>query len=98
MNANPPEAAGALRHNVAEHRFELAVGDRLAVAEYRMEAGRMMITHTFVPPELRGKGLAEKVVRAALEHARRENLKVVPACSYVGIFIERNVEYKSLLG
>jgi predicted GNAT family acetyltransferase len=94
---NTSDTAGAVRHNSAESRFEIAVDGRLAVADYELGQGTMVMTHTFVPPELRGKGLAEKVVRAALEYARRENLKVVPACSYVQVFIERNVDFKSLL-
>lgn len=94
---NTSEPAGEVRHNHAEHRFEITVDGRLAVADYELGDGRMVMTHTFVPSELRGKGLAEKVVRAALDYARRENLKVVPACSYVQVFIERNVEFKSLL-
>lgn len=96
MNPSEP-AGGEVRHNSAEQRFEIAVAGRLAVADYELGDGRMVMTHTFLPPELRGKGLAEKVVRAALEYARRENLKIVPACSYVQVFIERNAEFKPLL-
>jgi predicted GNAT family acetyltransferase len=55
------------------------------------------MTHTFVPGELRGRGLAEQLVRAALEHARAEKLRVVPACSYVAKYIERHPEYRALL-
>lgn len=92
-------SATEARHNPAEHRFEITVEGRLAVADYTVnhETGQFVMIHTFVPPELRGKGLAEKVVRAALDYARHQGLKVVPACSYVQVFIERNQEYKSLL-
>lgn len=95
MSPNP--APSAVRHNMAESRFEVTVDGKLCVADYLLRDGEMVITHTFVPPELRGRGLAEQVVRAALEHARAEKLRVVPACSYVGVFIERNKEYQSLL-
>ena len=95
MSPNP--APSAVKHNTAESRFEIAVDGKLCVADYVLRDGEMVITHTFVPPELRGRGLAEQVVRAALEHARAEKLRVVPACSYVGVFIERNKEYQPLL-
>jgi predicted GNAT family acetyltransferase len=85
-----------VRHNVEEMRFEVAVGGSLAVADYEMKPGVMVLTHTFVPVELRGQGLAEKLVRAALDHARAERLKVVPACSYVGVFLQRHPEYQDL--
>lgn len=90
-------AGPEVRHNTAAGRFELETDGRVSVAEYRLEGGRMVITHTFVPPELRGRGLAEKVVRAALEHARKEDLKVVPQCSYVGVFITRHAEFADLV-
>jgi predicted GNAT family acetyltransferase len=50
-----------------------------------------------VPPELRGRGIAEQLVRAALADARTAGNKVVPACSYVAKFIERHHEYQDLL-
>jgi uncharacterized protein len=50
-----------------------------------------------VPPTLRGKGIAEKLVRQALEYARAQNLRVVPACSYVDVFIQRNSSFKDLV-
>src|SRR3954468_22213217 len=81
-----------VRHNEAERRFEATVDGHLSVADYELDGDRMIFTHTFVPPELRGRGIAEKLVRAGLEHARTQGRKVVPACSYVGVFIERNKE------
>jgi hypothetical protein len=84
-------------HNPAASRFEVTVEGRLAVADYVLEGGTMIITHTFVPPELRGRGLAEQLVRAALGHARAARLRVNPACSYVESFIARHPEYADLL-
>ena len=86
-----------VHHDTAEHRFELPCAGKTAVAEYRREKDLLVITHTFVPPECRGQGLAEQVVRAALEFARAENLRVVPQCSYVGVFFRRHPEYADLL-
>jgi uncharacterized protein len=89
---------GGVRHNAAENRFEMEADGQLSVADYTRRDGEMVMTHTFVPSTLRGRGIAEKLVRAALEHARAEKLKVVPACSYVATFIERHAEFQSLLG
>lgn len=86
-----------VRHNLVENRFEATVDGHLSVADYDLQEGRMVLTHTFVPPELRGRGIAEKLVRAALEHGRTSHLRVVPACSYVAVFIERNPEFRGLL-
>lgn len=94
---NPRENETGVRHHVAASRFEVEIDGRLAVAEYEKREGVMTMTHTLVPPELRGRGLAEKLVRAALEHARAEKLRVVPACSYVATFIQRHKEYQALV-
>lgn len=86
-----------VRHNSAEHRYEIETEGHLAVADYVQDGRRRLMTHTFVPPELRGKGIAEKLVRAAFEDARREGNQIVPQCSYVATFMQRHPEYRDLL-
>lgn len=91
-------AIPTVRHNEAQRRFEISLDGHLAVAEYEVEGERMVFTHTLVPVELRGRGLAELLVRAGLAEARVRGRRVVPACSYVAKFIERHAEYQPLLG
>ncbi|MFM8334844.1 MAG: GNAT family N-acetyltransferase [Opitutaceae bacterium] len=85
-----PGASPVVVHAPESRRFEIRLGEALAVAEYVRGEGEIVLTRTFVPPELRGRGLAERLVRAALEFARTERLRVVPACSYVAVFVERH--------
>lgn len=92
MSATP-----TVSHNVAANRFETTVDGLLCLCEYERADEVITFTHTVVPPELRGRGLAELLVRAALAEARRQNLKVVPACSYVATFINRHPEFADLL-
>ena len=94
---NTPSTEIMVRHNAAENRFEAEVDGRLCVADYELSGTEMIMTHTFVPPELRGRGIAAKLVRSALEHARSERLKVVPACSYVAVYFKRYPEFRPLL-
>ncbi len=89
--------AFAVIHNQAAHRYEMCVDGHLSVCEYEDVAGRRVFTHTLVPPELRGRGIAEQLVRAALTEVRAEGREVIPACSYVARFIERHREYRDLL-
>jgi uncharacterized protein len=93
--ANP--APASVRHNASAQRYEIEIDGRVAVAEYETRGDLRVFTHTLVPPELRGRGLAEQLVRSALGDARASGHKVVPACSYVAKFIERHPEYRSLL-
>lgn len=89
--------AAPVRHNEAERRYEIALEGKLAVAEYEFADGKQVFTHTIVPSEFRGRGFAEALVRTALNDAKAAGRKVVPACSYVAVFIERNKEFASLL-
>ncbi len=84
-------------HNQAEQRFETQIHGQLAVCDYQMEGRQMVFTHTYVPTELRGRGIAQKLVQAALDYAREENFRVVPACSYVDAFIARHREFQPLV-
>lgn len=86
-----------VRHNEAEQRYEIAIDGHVAVADYQFDGGKQVFTHTFVPPEFRGRGYAEALVRTALNDAKAAGRKVVPACSYVAVFIERHKEFASLL-
>jgi uncharacterized protein len=91
------ETAVPVVHNASEHRYEAVVDGHRSVCDYEQEGDRMILTHTFVPPELRGRGIAEKLVRAALTDARASGQKVVPACSYVALFIQRHKEFADLV-
>ena len=43
----------------------------------------IVIDHTFVPPQSRGKDIARRLVEHAVADARIRNLKIVPQCPYV---------------
>lgn len=87
----------SVQHDAGRHLYEVTVEGHRSVCEYEDVGGRRVFTHTFVPVELRGRGIAEQLVRAALADARAAGLKVVPACSYVARFIERHREFQDLL-
>ncbi len=82
----------------AEHnRFICHVDGYEAVVEYTLKDNIIDLYKTSTPPELRGKGVAGKLVKYALEHAKENILKVIPTCSYVKRYIERHENYKELL-
>lgn len=55
------------------------------------------VNRTFVDESQRGKGLAEKLVLAVIEIAEKEELKIVPSCSYVENYFNKHEELASLL-
>jgi predicted GNAT family acetyltransferase len=87
-----------IRHNEQESRFETTIDGSVAFAEYdREEPNRIVFTHTIVPDELSGRGVAGQIVKYGLDYARDQKLTVVPQCSYVAAYIKRHPEYEDLL-
>ena len=86
----------AIRHDLAAHRFETQVDGAECELDYTLTATVMTITHTGVPAEVGGRGIASALVQAAFETARSEGWKVVPACSYAAVWIGRHPEYRAL--
>lgn len=85
-------------HNVSLRRFEDQTGDGpSAFLSYTFEGDCVVFDHTFVPETLRGRGIAAKLARAALEEARQRRWRIVPRCSYVAAFIKRNPEFADLV-
>jgi uncharacterized protein len=90
-------AEGSVTHNEAENRFEIRLGDELAVTQYRRHGSKIIFTHTEVPPSMEGRGIGNLLARAALNYARKENLRVEPRCEFIAAFIERHPEYQDLV-
>jgi hypothetical protein len=86
-----------VRDNRGESRFESGSGDTLSVLDYQIDGNRMLLTHTEVPPHLRGNGLGENLVKAALEAARARGLRVVPICPFVQAYVRRHPESTELI-
>lgn len=65
---------------------------------FRWSADRTMaITHTEVPPEFGGQGIAGYLVRAAVADARAQGFRITPLCSYVAAQFRRNPDWQTLL-
>ncbi len=92
-----PEIPLSIAHEVARHRFSTELEGHEAELVYRLRDGRLTIEHTGVPEAIGGRGVAAALVRAALEYARAEGLRVIPACSYSAVYIRRHPEYADLV-
>jgi hypothetical protein len=86
-----------IEHDAQRGRFHATVQGQLCVCDYRLRDGVMFMTHTEVAPVLEGRGIAAMLVRAALDHAAANKLKVRPLCSYVLSYMRRHPETQSLL-
>lgn len=88
-------------HNKAQSRYELHIGDHMAVADYQLREGEkgvmVCITHTGVPEALRGGGVASRLMEQVLADIEAQGLQVLPWCSFAEAYIERCPEWTSLV-
>ena len=85
MNTN-----ATVQHDPEGKQFYVIVDGARAYLAY-MDLGKktLDIYRTFVPNALRGKGLAAKLTQHALRYAEDEGYTVLPSCSYVEWYMDR---------
>ena len=87
-----------IQHNQEKRRFFTFVEERESYLTYDNHDDNVLnFNHTYVPFNLRGRGIAAKIVGYALEYARENNFKIIPSCSYVRVFIEKNKQFTDLV-
>lgn len=80
-----------IQHDPARHVFELELDGYRAYLSYSDLGERTLdFYRTFVPDELRGRGLAALLTQEALNFARQQGYKVIPSCSYVEAFMKKS--------
>ena len=87
-------------HNVAEHRYELAIegSDELALAYYRDNAnGHRVLTHTEVPYAFTGEGIASRLARGVFDDARASGVKLVLQCPFMAEWFARHPDYADVV-
>ena len=72
-------------------------GEWIAELTYFKDNGTMTIDHTEIAEKLRGEGVGQDMVRAAVDYARRNGLKVEPTCPYARKIIESTPELQDVL-
>lgn len=79
-----------ITHDTAGHRFVHRDDGHEAELTYRVDADRLVLDHTEVPDALGGRGVAGRLVQAAVDHAVDTGAVVVPVCPYVRSWLEKN--------
>ena len=68
--------------------------DRLFMSNYAL---LNIIDHTSVDEALRGTGASRRLVQAAVEWARAENVKLLPLCPFARYVFDKTPEYADVL-
>ena len=58
---------------------------------------KFIIDHTEVNEEFNGKGVGKKLVMAAVEYARANNLKIIPLCPFAKSVFDKVEEIRDVL-
>ena len=83
--------------NEADQQFEMNIGTGKALIEYSIADGKVHLTHTEVPEEAQGKGIAAELTKKSLEWIRAQKLQVMPLCSYAQHYLNNHPEFHDLL-
>lgn len=76
---------GEEKHKKAEMTYSWAGDDRI------------IIDHTEVDDSLRGQGVGKKLVKAAVEFARKKNISIIPLCPFAKATFDKNPDLKDVL-
>ena len=85
--------------NPAQHRFELPIDGEgeIAAAYYRIENGRVILTHTEVPQQFSGQGIGSRLAKGVFDAIRASGRKAVLRCPFMGAFAARHPEYSDIV-
>jgi uncharacterized protein len=73
-------------------------GKRLAEMTFsKAGENRIIIDHTEVGDSLRGKGAGKQLVSAAVNYARKNNIKIIPLCPFAKSVFDKVKEFQDVL-
>jgi len=87
-----------VRENLQQHRFELPIKDgAVAAAYYSIVDGQLVLTHTEVPSEFAGQGIATRLAQGTFDLLRASGRKAVLKCPFMGQFFAKHPEYADVV-
>ena len=84
-----------VEHDMANKRFLIRVKGRTAAEMTYVTSSPELsiIDHTLVNHDYRGQGLGDKLVKAMVEYARENGIKIIPLCPFAKAQFERHSDY-----
>jgi len=85
-------------HDQQGSRFCVKLQGYEACLMYSQQGTGIDLYHTYVPEVFRGRGIAERLCKAAFAYAKEQGLTVIPSCSYISdYYLKRHPEYEPLV-
>lgn len=88
----------SVTNNEQNNCFEAEYEGKTAFIDYILQDDIYNLTHTEVPPDIKGKGVGTQLVKETLDAIKEQKRSVKPSCPFIAHFIKENSEYKSLVG
>lgn len=92
LNAEPE-----IRDNIDLHRYELPIGDQVAVVTYNLSEPNLMITETLVPEALEGQGIASRLAKHVIADAKARGLLILPVCPFFSAYFQKHPEHAEVV-
>ena len=86
-----------VQHEKHNHRFTMAINGEIAKVAYQLRDGKMYLTYSEVPYNLRGKGYGKELVERTFEQLTKEGYKAVAVCSYIKAVARRSEKWNSII-
>lgn len=88
-----------VRDNPEKKRFELELEEgKIAFIDYIINRkGQIFLTHTEVPPDVRERGNASRMLEQVLQIIEERELNLIPICPFVKWYLRQNPEWQRLL-
>jgi len=85
--------------NPDRRRYELRVDDLIvSIADYDLMAGGVVVVpHVETDPELRGQGMADRLMRGMLDDLRAHDRKITPICGFAAAYLRDHPADSDLL-
>ena len=85
-----PGPTPAVTNNTSRRRFEITSVNDTAFLSYERSPDSLVLVHTEVPVALRGQHLGDALVKAALDYAHQEHLRLVVQCPFVRAYLRKH--------
>lgn len=86
-----------IQHNTLQHHFEIHIDGTVSFMQYRPINRGIEIRHTEVEKSLEGNGIAGILARHAIQYARNNDLRILPSCPFMRVFMRQKPEYHDLI-
>jgi predicted GNAT family acetyltransferase len=88
----------AVQRDDAAHRYSARIDGHDAHIDFTPAGANVLdFRHTEVAAELRGHGVADTLVRQALNDVRAHGERIIATCPFVKKFLARHADYQDLV-